>query len=407
MERLRSALWFLPGVFLALAILQALVIPEWEERHGGTAVGEFFFEGGPDGARVLLSMVSGSTLTLMVLVFSITIVALQLASSQFSPRVLRSFLRDWYSQLSLGVFTATFAYSITVLRAVRSDEAGSTAFVPRLAVALAFFWALASVVVFVLYVHHTASSIRVVSVIGRIGTESRAMIERDYLAPVHGAGTAAAAPPDGAPDEVLMAPVSGVLTDVEVGRLDRLATEVGVRVRLAVPVGDFVPVGAPLLLVHGGTAGDRAQAMVRTVGLGAERTYRQDVRYGFRQLVDIAERALSPAVNDPTTAVQALDRIHDLLRLLGTAPWPSGTHGRVTLPQVPWEAIVRLAVDEIRLCGSTSVQVDRRLRDLLLDVAGAVPPERRPVVEEELRLLEAGVRRAIVDEEDRNHALDG
>jgi len=244
-ERLRSALWFLPGVFLALAILQALVIPEWEERHGGTAVGEFFFEGGPDGARVLLSMVSGSTLTLMVLVFSITIVALQLASSQFSPRVLRSFLRDWYSQLSLGVFTATFAYSITVLRAVRSDEAGSTAFVPRLAVALAFFWALASVVVFVLYVHHTASSIRVVSVIGRIGTESRAMIERDYLAPVHGAGTAAAAPPDGAPDEVLMAPVSGVLTDVEVGRLDRLATEVGVRVRLAVPVGDFVPVGAP------------------------------------------------------------------------------------------------------------------------------------------------------------------
>jgi len=121
----------------------------------------------------------------------------------------------------------------------------------------------------------------------------------------------------------------------------------------------------------------------------------------------VALRALSPAVNDPTTAVQALDRIHDLLRLLGTAPWPSGTHGRVTLPQVPWEAIVRLAVDEIRLCGSTSVQVDRRLRDLLLDVAGAVPPERRPVVEEELRLLEAGVRRAIVDEEDRNHALDG
>lgn len=400
-ERLRSALWFLPGVFLVLAIAQALAIPEWEERHGGSAVGEFFFEGGPDGARVLLSMVSGSTLTLMVLVFSITIVALQLASSQFSPRVLRSFLRDWYSQLSLGVFTATFAYSITVLRAVRSDEAGSTPFVPRLAVALAFFWALASVVVFVLYVHHTASSIRVVSVIERIGRESRAMIEREYLS-VAPAADIAPAPDEAA--QVLTAPVSGVVTDVEIDRLHRLAEAAGVNVRLAARVGDFVPAGAPLLLVSGGRVADTAP-LLRTVGLGAERTYRQDVRYGFRQLVDIAERALSPAINDPTTAVQALDRIHDLLRLLGTAEWPAGAHGRVTIPQVTWDEVVRLAVDEIRLNGSTSLQVDRRLRDLLTDLAGAVPQDRRAVVDEELALLEAGVRRSIPDEADRSRAL--
>lgn len=128
----------------------------------------------------MLSMIAGSALTLTVLVFSITIVALQLASSQCSPRVLRNFLRDWYGQLALGTFAATFAYSLTVLRAVRSDEAGVVAFVPRLAVSLAFGWALLSLLVFVLYVAHTAGSIRVVAIIPRVGAETRRAIERVF-----------------------------------------------------------------------------------------------------------------------------------------------------------------------------------------------------------------------------------
>lgn len=405
-ERLRSSLWFLPSIFLVAAIIQAWAIPAWEESQGD--VGTFLFEGGPDGARVLLSMIAGSTLTLTVLVFSITIVALQLASSQFSPRVLRTFLRDWYSQVALGVFTATFAYSITVLRSVRSDEGDSEAFVPTLSVSLAFFWAIASLAVFVLYVHHTARSIRVATVIARIGKEARRTIAQEFPdRPSPAPRDRLAAPVV----QAVVAPVSGLVLDVDLGRLRRLAEEADAVVVVAVPVGDFVPVGGTLLEVHGATM-DPAAAQ-RCVSLGNERTMIQDLRFGFRQLVDIAERALSPAVNDPTTAVQALDQLHDLLRRLAVRPWPTGqvlgSDGcvRVVVPLPSWDEVVHLAIDEIRLAGAGSVQVDRRLRLLLEDLIAVTPDERRAPLEEELRLVSAGVNRTLGDEADRRRALVG
>jgi uncharacterized membrane protein len=402
-ERIRSSLWFLPAIFVTLAIAQALVLPELEERRGDEGVSTFFFEGGPDGARVMLSMIAGSTLTLTVLVFSITIVALQLASSQFSPRVLRMFLRDWYSQAALGVFTATFAYSITVLRAVRSEEAGVEAFVPRLSVALAFFWVMVSLGVFVLYVHHTARGLRVISVIRSVGAETRHAIEREYPAAATPPGSA----PEGAPDGLVSwEGAGGVVTAVDAERLVRLAESRSVVLVLVPGIGDFVPHGAPLLAVHGAgvvASGD----LTHLVELGVERTMEQDVRFGFRQLVDIAERALSPAVNDPTTAVQALDQIHDLLRLLAPRPWPSGLHrgddGTVRLVVRPpsFDDLVHLAVDEVRLAGATQVQVDARLRGMLEDLLRVARPERIGVLRAELDLLVAGIDRSITDAADR------
>jgi uncharacterized membrane protein len=401
LERIRSSLWFLPALFVTAAIAQGIVLPELEEQRGDRGVSTFFFEGGPEGARVMLSMIAGSTLTLTVLVFSITIVALQLASSQFSPRVLRTFLRDWYSQASLGVFAATFAYSLTVLRAVRSEEPGVEAFVPRLSVSLAFGWVMVSLAVFVLYVSHTARSLRVVSVIGKVGDETRHMIEREV-------------PVDPAPqdDDDVVATVGvarvvgwsgkgGVLRSIDVDRLVRVADRHDLLVEVLPMVGDFVPHLAPLFAVSGGRFGEAPgfdDELVATAELGLERTMVQDLRFGFRQLVDIAERALSPAINDPTTAVQAIDQMHDLLRTLAVRPWPSGRHHgpsgalRVVRREPTWDELVHLAVDEIRVVGASAIQVDVRLRSMLEDLSAVAVAERCAVTAAELALLEAGVR---------------
>lgn len=408
LERLRESLWFLPALFVAAAIAQGLVLPVLEERTGDAGVSTFFFEGGPEGARVVLSMIAGSTLTLTVLVFSITIVALQLASSQFSPRVLRTFLRDWYSQAALGVFTATFAYSVTVLRAVKSEEPGVDAFVPRLSVSLAFVWVMISLAVFVLYVNHTARSLRVVSVIGKVGDETRQMIQREV--PVEAVEDPAGEVPDGDGRIVVSGAKGAVLRSVDVTRLVRLAEHHDVVVELVPRVGDFVPHGAPLFAVHGGD-GPPEGDLRRTAELGQERNMIQDLRFGFRQLVDIAERALSPAINDPTTAVQAIDQMHDVLRLLATRPWPTGRHGgsdgrlRAMLREPSWDELVHLAVDEIRVVGASAIQVDTRLRTMLEDLLTVVPDDRVGPVRAELALLQAGIRRDVADAADRDRVL--
>jgi uncharacterized membrane protein len=395
-------------LFVAAAIAQGLVVPALEKRAGTTGVSTFFFQGGPDGARVVLSMIAGSTLTLTVLVFSITIVALQLASSQFSPRVLRTFLRDWYSQIALGVFAATFAYALTVLRSVQTKEPGVDAFVPRLSVSMAVLWVLISLAMFVVYVNHTARGLRVVSVIGKIGDETRHTIDRELPA-------AATPAPRGVPvgDQVRDVPATGkagVVCTVDIARLVAIAERHDVVIELVPKVGDFVPHDAPLFRVRG-DATTTPEQLASTVELGLERTMVQDIRFGFRQLVDIAERALSPAVNDPTTAVQAIDQLHDLLRTLATRPWPTGHYGdaeghlRVALPMPSWDELVHLAVDEIRMSGSSSLQVDVRLRTMLEDLLHVAPPPRRASVEGELELLAKDVGRDVADAADRRQVL--
>jgi uncharacterized membrane protein len=407
-ERIRSSLWFLPALFVTAAIAQGLILPVLEERAGRGGVSTFFFQGGPDGARVVLSMIAGSTLTLTVLVFSITIVALQLASSQFSPRVLRTFLRDWYSQAALGVFTATFAYSMTVLRSVKTAEPGVDAFVPRLSVSVAFVWVMVSLAMFVLYVNHTARGLRVVSVIGKVGDETRSMIDREV--PLAPPPTPTSELADGPTRVTSWTGKGGVLCSVDLARLTEIARRADVVVEIVPMVGDFVPHGAPMFAVRGSTE-VAAQELVSTAELGLERTMVQDLRFGFRQLVDIAERALSPAVNDPTTAVQVIDQLHDVLRMLAPRPWPTGHCAdadgrlRVVVRGPSWDELVHLAVDEIRTVGASSIQVDTRLRTMLEDLLSVTAPPRRASVETEQALLVEGVRRDVADASDRERVM--
>jgi uncharacterized membrane protein len=175
-------------------------------------------------------------------------------------------------------------------------------------------------------------------------------------------------------------------------------------------IGDFLPIGAPLAVAWGAWDRTATDEVRGAIAIGGERTLEQDPAFGFRQLVDVAVRALSPGTNDPTTAVQALDRLHDLLRRLVVRQFPSPVHevdGRVRLilPGVTWPEYLRLATDEIRLSGESQLHVMRRLRALLEDLATLAPAERLPAVRAQLAALDAGVERGFSSERDRQLAL--
>ena len=377
--RLRDRFWALPLLCAAVAAALGLILSELDDTFDTSLNLPFLFGGGPEGARALLSAITTSMISFTGLVFSITIVVLQLTSSQFSPRVLRNFLQDRFNQLALGVFVATFVYALVVLRAVRGT-AQIDPFVPQLAVTTAFAFLLASVVVFLGYIHHIAQSIRAATIITHIGRDTRAMVERRH--PPDAGAAYPAKLPEG-PAHCVPAERPGVIVRVDDDELLRLAEQHHVTVRLRRAVGEFVPAGAPLLDVYGVESpdDDRLRAAVE---IGDERTLGEDVGFGMRQLVDIAERALSPGINDPTTAVQVIDQLHDLLRRLATRRltarrrWTAAGRLAVDIPQPDFGEYLALAVDEIIHWGADIERIQRRLRVMLHDLLDAARPDHRP-----------------------------
>lgn len=314
-DRLSESLWFVPAVCMVGAA--AVLILVRLDRLGGSP-GLIGFTGGPDSARSILSTSGSSVLVLTGLVFSITVLALQLTSSQFSPRALRTFLRDRPTQVTLGVFMATFLYALLALREVRGQDGGGGPFVPGVTVTVAFGLAVASLVTFVHQIHHVAQSIRVVNIVGRIAKETKEVIDELFpeRPPASHDDTAPDGGRSGGPARAgdvrdIPAPTAGVAALVDIAHLIRHGRRHEVVVEVLPAIGDFVPEGAPLLRIHGDYDGDDDD-FAEAVVLAPERIMRQDPGYGFRQLVDIAERALSPGINDPSSAVQCLDHIQDL-----------------------------------------------------------------------------------------------
>ncbi len=352
---LQDRFWALPLLCAVAAAALGLGLTGLDARLDTSLTLPFLFAGGPEGARSLLSAIITSMISFTGLVFSITIVVLQLTSSQFSPRVLRTFLRDRFDQLALGVFVATFVYALVVLRAVRGT-AQVDSFVPQVAVTAAFGFVLASVVVFLGYIHHIAQSIRVATIIDTIGADTRAQLERQH--PEDVAETARVALPDGPADRVAAGGL-GVVQRVDDEALQRLAERHGATICLLRAVGEFTPEGSPLLAVYGADVPDHDRLRA-AVHLGSERDLTEDVGFGMRQLVDIAERALSPGINDPTTAVQVIDQLHDLVRRLATRALPPRQRltedGRlaVHVPRPDFADYLALALEEIAHWGPTT-----------------------------------------------------
>jgi uncharacterized membrane protein len=401
---LRSSLWFVP----VLCVLAGAAI------SFGTIALDRAFEykaiprslvGGPDAATAVLSTVAASMVSLTALVLTITMVVVQLAMGQFSPRIVQRILRDKPSQLAIGLFVATFVHTILALREVTNNGDG-TGHVPGIATLTGFLLVLASIAVLVIYVQHIGQALRVSALIELVGKDTRALLDRVY--PDKGQMLA-----DQPGDlRVVRATRSGVVTAIGSEQLVEEAVRADCELELVPALGEFVPADAPLFWVRGEPVGLDEDRLRRALIMKLEPTLDEDVSYGIRLLVDIAERSLADSpFQDPTTAVQAIDRLHDILRQLVRRPFPDGRHRddaghvRLSVRSLNWEAYVMLATEEIRLAGAGSPQITRRLKSALTDLRSIAPPERVHVIDRQLERLTTAAEAAMDNEWDVEFAL--
>jgi len=392
-------LWLVPTSCVAAALALAALTLALDRGPLSGAVPQSW-TGSATAAQSILSTAASSMLSLVTIVLTVLTLAMQFAMQQFSPRIVRSLLQDRPSQLAHGLFAGTFVYCVLALRSI--DDQRKSGGVPTLTVFIAYVLVLASLVTLILYVHHAGRSLRVGALVDLVGDRLREQIDAVYSAP---ARTEPSAP------GVATAPGPGVVTQVDHAALVDAARARDCRLELAVAMGDFVPAGAPLLRCSCDPAHDGLQDLARHVALSNERTHEHDVAYGFRKLVDMAERSVASAFDDPTTAVQAIDRLHDCLRQLAQRDLQIGEHRdaeghlRLVVPVLGWDGYVRLAFDEVRLAGAGSPQVARRLHAALDDLSRVVPPDRLPALTRQRELLRAAAAEHYADDRDTAAAL--
>lgn len=382
----RTSLWIVPAACVGLAIVLAEAVSDIDR------VSDDLLDGvvNVDTARASLSAIASGMIVFTGFVFSTALLVVQFGSTAFSPRLIRVLRQDRVVKYALGLFTATFVYALWVLSDVGSER---ETFVPILSWLLAMVLLVASIGAFLLLIQRLVNRLRIACVASDVARRARAAIDALYPA----GADLDARPVELAPgpeDQVIRhSGPGGVIVAIDPRGLVRRAQAAGATIAMVPRVGDFVVDGAPLFVVRDGRIPERR--LLAAVAWGDERTIEQDPLFGFRVLVDIAIKALSPAVNDPTTAVQILDRLEELLRHLaprrlgiGCVADRSGAvrfvHGT---PE--WEDYLDLAVTEIRGYGDRSVQVARRLRALLQDLRASVPEPRRAAVAEQLRRLDA------------------
>lgn len=410
-EHLRDTFWFTPtaglvgAAVLAMGVLALdnLVVRELREEGAYGEIESLIAIA--DDMKTIITTVGSAMLTFIGVVFSISLVALQMASGH-SPRVVRLYVRSRITKCTFAVFLATFLFALLVQASYEGNEDPRTvSTVPVFSSITCVLMVLLSLGLFIAYVNSTLRLMRISHVIDRITRESFRVLDRHGVADAERPGLPAA----GA--EVRYRGRAGVLRDVHIARLVRAARRQGVVLRLIPRIGDFVVPGTPVLAVHGGTVAPPQRALRYTVSVGVERTFHQDLGFGLRQLSDIAQRALSPAVNDPTTAVQCLDRIVQFLAAVCGRPLGALHHydrkGAVRLVQdVPgWADLVDLGFAEIRGCAVGSPQVTRRLMAALEDLARLAPAERRAPLERHRTLLVQAVERTVLEPADRDFAL--
>ncbi len=320
---LRSGLWLLPGLIVVALVVLAFVVIRIDHMLGDTEVG---FGGGPAAARDVLAAMAGSFVTVAGLTFSLTIVVLQLASSQYSPRILRGFLADRITQLTAGAFIGVFAYSLVVLRSVRSEP---NAFVPSLGVSVAIVLALAALAVLFAFMDHVAKLIQVSNLAARLGAQTSAELARTSTGhdPSDDAEAERRVRSWRARGPALPVHVSraGYLRSMDVGTITGRLADTQARIALLARPGDLAVPDEPVAEVwwEPGTGADAVTAAVlRAVHVADERDLRDDPGFGVRQLADIAIRALSPGINDPTTAVTCVGYMRAALVEDATLPPP-------------------------------------------------------------------------------------
>ena len=328
----------------------------------------------PQTAQLILSAIATSIMTVVSIVFAILLMTLTLASTQFSPRILVSFVRDRATQWTLGVLLGTFSYCIAVLPAARSLP---VAFVPVVSVTGAMVLALVAVAWLIFFIHHISQAISVNHIVDRIARDTEQVIEGMMPHPQTGFAQTIHRPmPDGEGAPILN-PRSGYIRFIDTGRLMELAKVWRIRIRVERGVGQFVPAGTPLVRItrENRVSPMRLAELLGAFDIGPTRTLQQDVEFGVIQIVDIALRAISPAVNDPSTAISCIDQLSSILICwCARAPLPAVLFDPPHVPRVeiPWiglEGLLNTAFDQIRHYAAGDLAVNLRLLRAMGDIA--------------------------------------
>lgn len=394
-NEITDSLWLVPAVSTALATGLAFALvhaQSWVPVGPDVPEIEWIFGGGTDAAIGVLSAIAGSIITVTGVVFSVTIVALQLASSQFTPRVLRNFMADRPNQLVLGVFIGTFAYSLVVLRSIGESSSDDDAFIPSIAITGAVVLAMVSIGFLIFFIHHVAASIRVENIIDRVTRNTLSTIRDRQNSPP---AAATDAPVPMASSIPLNARSSGYIKHIGIDALVQAADEANGSIEVTGYMGDFVFEGSPLAMVSTPLTAEREQAILDAFVLGADRTPHQDYEFGIVEIADIAIKALSPGINDPTTAMIAIDRLGEIVLHAGQCErgsvhrTPKGN--RVVEPQRPFDATVARAFRQIGHFGKDNPAIVDRLLGGFLKLSQLLPAERRSAFVAEAAALHAVV----------------
>ncbi|WP_019949655.1 DUF2254 domain-containing protein [Hymenobacter aerophilus] len=404
-QPLRESLWFVPLLMVLAALGSAFGLVQFDQASSATGARRLPLLFGLDagGAGGMLIAIAGSMLTVAALTFSLLLAAIAQVSNQYSPRALRNFMRDPLNQLVMGYFVSVFTYCLVVQGTIRGAHIDY--FVPTTAVLVALLLALGGVATLIFFIHHVAESLQTGTLVHQITTETEQEIGRLFpfdfgqeLEP----GRLAAAEAYGAEPTgwfAVPAPAAGYLQYLDAAGLLAWATRHRTVLRLECHIGDFVGTGQALLSVRADMdRDDPAEAdwpadLLHYVGLGRHRNPTQDVAFGVQQLVDIALKALSPAVNDTTTAVMAIDYLGELTAQLARRDFPGvlrsdGRHLRVLVRVYSFADYVRLAFDLVRQSGAGNPAVLRRLlRALALAASQVRDPTRLPALRQQAELL--------------------
>ena len=411
-QNLNASLWFVPTLMVAGALLLAfgLVLAEPHLNLDGLRNYPLLFGAGADGARGMLTAIAGSMITVAGLIFSLTLSTLAQVSSQYTSRVLRNFMRDRTNQVVLGFFVSIFAYCLIVLRTIRGGDEGR--FIPSLAVGMGLLLALLSIGVLIFFIHHMASSLQAATIVGNAATETEAAIARLFPDELGEQASAAEAQhllrqADQLTWQPVLSTATGYVQSIdEDGLLDLARTRQGV-VRLEHGIGGFVARGAVLVSVasYEGGAVARPAELTNQVNalfsLGGQRTIEQDAGFGLRQIVDIALKALSPGINDTTTAIICVDHLGALLAQLASRRLPGSlrtdeNRGRVVAVRPSFGQFVASAFDQIRSSADGNVGVYLRLLTALATVGQRTQvPERRSVLRQQAELVAEAAQRTL------------
>ena len=395
---LNSSLWFLPGLMMCCLIALALVSIEIDSVVKSEWFAAFprLFGLGADGSRGMLTAIASSMLTVAALAFSLTLAAVTQASGQFTPRIFRNFMRDRANQFALGYFVSVFAFCLIVLRTIRGAD--EVKFVPSLAVLGGLILAIGGVLVLIFFIHHIADSLQITTILNNITDETKQSVQKMFPREMGEAATEVEKNETWRADDIkkwrpVPAREAGYVQDVDTDGLLEFAAANGILIKMRRGVGQFAGTGATLAEIAPDTAtpsrkteigGEKSDQSSDEIGefftLGRHRTIEKDVGFGIRQIVDIALKALSPGVNDTTTAIGCIDNLGEIVAEIARRQIPAKVRSKDDVPRVitvapNFQEYVETAFDQIRISGKANFAIFVRLIATISFIAGCAPNE--------------------------------